>query len=113
VDETRRYFLSRRIERASRVRKAVLKAKRPICECCGLDPARDYRFFGAKEALPLDVHHAAPLNHLAEGETRRYRIPEDFLVLCATCHRMIHNQNDPSNLTELKARLRFALMHEV
>ena len=85
IDETRRYILSRRIERSPKVRKDVLKAKPPICECCGLDPKRDYGFNGPAHETPLDVHHAAPLHGLAEGETRRYRVPEDFMVLCPTC----------------------------
>ncbi|RQP05128.1 MAG: DUF3578 domain-containing protein [Paracoccus sp. BP8] len=109
IEETRKYVLSRRIERSPKVRKGVLKAKPPICECCGLNPKNDFGFQGAVEEYPLDVHHAAPLFGLAEGETRRYRIPQDFLVLCPTCHRMMHKQKDVSDLKALKAKLRFKI----
>ncbi|WP_299691285.1 DUF3578 domain-containing protein [uncultured Tateyamaria sp.] len=113
IEETRRYILSRRIERSQKVRKDVLNAKPPVCECCGLDPKRDYGFTGRVYDTPLDIHHARPLHGLAEGETRRYRMPEDFMVLCPTCHRMIHKTNDPSNLSTLKQTLRFKIAREV
>lgn len=113
IEETRRYILSRRIERSPKVRKDVLKAKPPICECCGLDPKRDYGFAGPVHEAPLDVHHAAPLHGLAEGETRRYQIPDDFMVLCPTCHRMIHKIGAPSDLARLKKMLRFKIARDV
>lgn len=109
IEETRRYILSKRIERSPKVRKEVLKAKPPICECCGIEPKRDYGFVGPAHATPLDVHHAAPLHGLAEGETRRYTIPDDFLVLCPTCHRMIHKLDTPHDLDALRKRLRFKI----
>jgi 5-methylcytosine-specific restriction protein A len=112
IEETRRYVLSRRIERSSKVRREVLARRNPVCEACGLDPVRDYGFRGANIKSPLDVHHCAPLRELAEGETRRYRIPQDFLVLCPNCHRMIHKQDDPSNLKTLKSKIRFIYMRD-
>lgn len=113
IEETRRYVLSRRIERSPKVRKSVLAVRNPVCECCGLDPFRDYGYKGPPEQTPLDVHHAAPLHGLAEGENRRYKVPDDFLVLCPTCHRMIHKQEDVSDLKLLKSKLRFKLMREM
>lgn len=113
IEETRRYILSRRIERSPKVRKAVLNSRPPVCECCGLDPKRDYGFAGPLNETPLDVHHAVPLMGLSEGETRRYRIPDDFMVLCPTCHRMIHKTGAPSDLKKLKSMLRFKIAHEI
>lgn len=112
IEETRRLVLSRRIERSPRVRRAVLAAKKSICEACGLDPVQDYRFDGMPKDMPLDVHHATPLFQLAEGESKRYRVPDDFLVLCPTCHRMIHKQVDPSDIGLLRKRIRFKHMRE-
>ncbi len=114
IEETRKYILSRRIERSPKVRKAVLSAKSAlVCEGCGLDPRTDYGYSGSKENTPLDVHHAAPLSGLGEGQTKRYKIPDDFMLLCPTCHRVIHMQTDPSDLKKLKASLRFRRAHEV
>lgn len=109
IEETRRHVLSRRIERSAKVRREVLKQKPHKCESCELDPRLDYGFSGPKDSVPLDVHHAAPLRGMAEGETRRYRIPEDFMVLCPSCHRMIHKLEDPSDLQLLRRRLRFKI----
>jgi predicted metal-binding protein len=113
IEETRRYILSRRIERSNKVRREVLAARKAVCECCGLDPVNDFGFRGPSLKTPLDVHHSAPLRHLAEGETKRYQVPNDFLVLCPTCHRMIHKQDDPSDLDALKQKMRFKLMRDV
>ncbi|WP_069299437.1 MrcB family domain-containing protein [Neptunicoccus sediminis] len=113
IEETRRYVLSRRIERSARVRKQVLSVRPAICESCGLDPKRDYGFNGPVHKTPLDVHHAAPLSGLSEGETRRYSIQNDFLVLCPTRHRMIHKTENPSDLQGLKDKVRFKIARDV
>lgn len=107
IDETRRYILSRRIERSPRVRRDVLRSKPLICECCGLDPVRDYGCAGGLVETPLDVHHSKPLYGMSIGETRRYVVPDDFLILCPTCHRMIHKQDDPADIGRLRSNLRF------
>ena len=109
IEETRRYILSRRIERTPDVRKKVLAIKPPVCEGCGLDPRIHYSFNGKTINTPLDVHHCRPIRNLSEGETSRYTIPDDFLVLCPTCHRMIHKQDDKANLEELRRTIRFDL----
>lgn len=107
IVEARRYILSKRIERAPNVRPRILEKRKPVCEACGLHPSLHLGFTGNLKNLPLDVHHVTPLQHLAEGESRRYRIPEDFLVLCPTCHRMIHQQLDVGDLEQLKSRIMF------
>ena len=38
IEESRKYALSKRIERTSNVRPLVLKAVGAICQGCGLDP---------------------------------------------------------------------------
>jgi len=107
IEETRRYVLSRRIERAPNVREPVLAKKKSVCEGCGLDPAIHLSYRGPAINVPLDIHHAKPISGMAEGESRRYRIPDDFMVLCPTCHRLIHKQDDPSNLDKLKSQIAF------
>jgi hypothetical protein len=110
VEETRRYVLSRRIERAPNVRPEVLKRRRPVCEACGLDPAVHYGYDGPIKNTPLDVHHSKAISGMAEGESRRYRIPDDFLILCPTCHRLIHKQADAGDIDLLKTKIRFRLV---
>ncbi|MFA3916120.1 MrcB family domain-containing protein [Ruegeria hyattellae] len=107
ITETRKYYLSRRIERTPNVRKMVLQTKGTVCEACGLDPQTHFGFEGPLKNTPLDVHHAKPISGLAEGESRRYKVPDDFIVLCPTCHRMIHKQMDASDLDQLRSSVRF------
>ncbi|AKS46743.1 protein of unknown function [Octadecabacter temperatus] len=107
IEETRRYVLSRRIERAKNVREKVLNLRGAKCEGCQLDPRIHYGFNGPLKNTPLDVHHAKPIRELSEGETRRYKLPSDFLVLCPTCHRVVHKQEDPSDLMQLRQSIRF------
>lgn len=107
IKETRRYVLSQRIERTPGVRKKVLQNRQCKCEACNLDPVLHYGYKGPNHKTPLDVHHSKPIFELAEGEERRYKVPDDFLVLCPTCHRMIHKQDDPSDLETLKKKIKF------
>ena len=107
IEETRRYVLSRRIERAANVRRPVLERRGIVCEGCDLDPVAHLGFSGPLVNAPVDVHHATPIRELAEGETRRYKVPDDFRVLCPTCHRVIHKQAYPSDVDELRRGIRF------
>lgn len=107
IHETRNYVLSKRIERAKNVRLRVLERRGIECEGCGLAPIEHYRYEGPIKNVPLDVHHAKPIRELSEGETRRYRIPDDFLVLCPTCHRVIHKQKDVGDIEQLKSKISF------
>ncbi|WP_323764668.1 MrcB family domain-containing protein [Marinovum sp.] len=111
IKETRRYLLSRRIERSPKVRKAVLERRTPVCEGCDLDPFVDYAYNGPILKVPLDVHHIAPLRSLSEGESRRYKVPDDFLVLCPTCHRVIHSEGHGGDLQSLKNAIKFTRKH--
>jgi len=113
LEECRNYTLSLRIERSKKVRRSVLSCVEPICQACGLNPFIDYGYSGSVEKVPLDVHHLKPLFELAEGVTTRYRVPDDFAVLCPTCHRVAHQMEDPGNIGELKRHIRFAHMREV
>lgn len=104
INETRNKVTSVRYERNPTIRKKVLKSKGAVCEACGLNPEKQYGYKGPKENTPLDVHHK---HKFSEIEKTRKSAIEDFLVLCPTCHRMIHKQNDISNLEELKQKINF------
>lgn len=113
IEECRKYVLSKRIERSPKVRREVLSNRPLICDACGLDPVCDYSYSGPPINTPLDVHHKTPLRGLEEGEKKRYRVPDDFSVLCPTCHRLIHKQTNPSDVEALKRSVRFRHMREI
>lgn len=109
IEEARRYTASARVERNPRVRKEVLKHKQPVCEACGLDPSAHYGLASRlpPERMPVDIHHLMPLSSLQEGERVKYRVPDDFAVLCPTCHRVVHLLDDPTDLEALRKCLKF------
>jgi hypothetical protein len=115
IEEARRYNASRRVERNRRVRKAVLDHRKPVCEACGLDPGHHYNLNGSIPAakMPVEVHHLAPLSSLVEGERVKYSIPEDFAVLCPTCHRVVHLLDDPTDIAGLRERVSFGRIAEI
>ncbi|MDR0967506.1 MAG: hypothetical protein LBL75_01590 [Rickettsiales bacterium] len=69
-----------------------------ICMGCELNPAESY---GDKMATIIEAHHKTPYSELEDGESREVK-PDDFLMLCPTCHRMIHKLDKPDDLDGLK-----------
>lgn len=114
IEEARRYQVSRRIERNSKVRKDVLSIKEAICEGCGLNPKTHLNMIELKNnSVPLDVHHLTPISEISEGDKLTYRIPDDFALLCPTCHRLIHLLEDASDIDALRGIVRFKHMTEL
>lgn len=115
IEEARRYGVVRRLERNRKVRGLVLKHRKPICEACGLDPAAHYGFGStvAPERMPVDVHHLAPISTIEEGKRVAYVVPDDFAVLCPTCHRVAHMLADPGDVGQLRKHIRFLHLTEL
>ena len=73
-----------------------------VCKLCALDFSRRYRM-GAGEHC-LEAHHKLPLSlRLAASRTNL----EDFLVICPSCHRVIHKVRafDEDSLSRLLRRV--------
>lgn len=115
LEEARRHEVVRRLERNRKVRREVLKLRKPVCEACGLDPAVHYGLSGTVqlERMPVDVHHLAPLSTIEEGKKVAYVVPDDFAVLCPTCHRVAHMLAGPGDIEELRKHVRFRHMTEL
>ena len=106
-EEKRRLRSSWRLERKPGVRADVPRERSSVCEGCGLDPAARYRLpDGIQPARLLDVHHRFPLAAIEDGGSRVYEIPDDFAVLCGSCHALAHLQDDPSDIPRLRERVR-------
>ena len=54
----------------------------------------------------IEAHHLTPLSNLPEGKALKFNPKEDFRVLCANCHRMVHRKNPPYTIEELKAEFK-------
>lgn len=101
IEEQKKHTLHYRIERKTSFTKKIKKAKGYTCEACGFNFEKTYGDIG-KEFI--EAHHLTPLSELKEGEIRSYSI-DDFAVLCANCHRMIHRKDAPKSVQELKKLL--------
>lgn len=102
-----RYVRHRQIERRThRLRSRMISRSRAEnegrvpCEACETDMLGRYNL----DAPIIDCHHLFPLSEL-DGEERETTL-EDLALLCPSCHRAIHRQDDCSNLDELRRRLR-------
>jgi len=69
------------------------------CEVCGFSFGRAY---GRAASDYCEVHHLLPLSDV-EDRTRT-RI-DDLAILCANCHRVVHLQNPPYTLNQVKSML--------
>ena len=89
VEGGRKLVLHLRVERDPRIAREALRRhvrdSGPVCKLCVLDFSRRYQM-GAGEHC-LEAHHKLPLSlRLAASQTNL----EDFLVVCPSCHRVIH-----------------------
>jgi 5-methylcytosine-specific restriction endonuclease McrA len=88
-------------ERDPKVRRAALKAHDFTCVVCGLKPADIY---GAFAKRCLDVHHLKPLGSGGKRSATRLR---DVILVCPTCHRVLHMSGEPTAWKQLRRDCRF------
>ncbi|MAF68674.1 MAG: hypothetical protein CMH25_04945 [Micavibrio sp.] len=69
------------------------------CTACNLKFTDIYGELGENF---IEAHHLVPYSQLKEGQEREINIEQDFVVLCANCHRMIHRMDDVSDLEGLR-----------
>jgi len=91
--EWRQRRLSERLERRGNNRRFI-EDKGYECEACGwwIDE-EERKVWGSS----FELHHLTPVHELQENERREVR-PEDFAVLCASCHRAIHRTDFVSDV---------------
>ena len=89
IEGGRKLVVHLRVERDPSIAKeAVRRHVRdagPVCKLCVLDFSRRYQM-GAGEHC-LEAHHKLPLSLRLEASRTNL---EDFLVVCPSCHRVIH-----------------------
>lgn len=78
--------------------KAIKEYLGYTCMACGLDPIKEY---GEDKKGIMEAHHKNPYSEMDEGEIREVK-PDDFLILCPNCHKLIHKLDSPNDLEELK-----------
>ncbi|SMC95414.1 HNH endonuclease [Desulfocicer vacuolatum DSM 3385] len=88
--------------RQAKARHAQLNDGALPCEVCEFDFVERYGKLGASY---IEAHHTRPLSDLEEGELRNTKI-EDFALVCANCHRMLHRKRPWATIEQLKKLVR-------
>lgn len=100
LEEVRRLRLHYRVERNQRLARLAKQAHGYTCEVCGFDFERAYGELGRQY---IEAHHLTPLHLLPPDSPIRLSPSDDFAVVCANCHRMIHHPGAPTSFAEFKA----------
>jgi 5-methylcytosine-specific restriction protein A len=84
-----------------RNRGAVAEAKRLQgyrCQVCDVDFEQ---LHGEDGRRCIDAHHLVPFAELGDGP-RRLNPLDDFAIVCANCHRLLHSRTPPRSLIDLR-----------
>lgn len=101
VDEgRRRLFIHLQRER----NRTIVRNKKKLaasldCEICGFSFVRVY---GNAAGDYCEVHHLLPLSDAEDVAQTRL---EDLAIVCANCHRVIHLQNPPYTVAQVRSML--------
>jgi len=89
--------LVNKYERDPRNRAAAISAHGYACLACGFDFKKTYGELGVDFII---VHHIVPVSQL--GPDYVIDPTKDLVSLCANCHAMIHREEPPLSLNQLK-----------
>lgn len=93
------YRLHRKIERNPNNSKKVKQLQGTVCQGCSFDFGK---FYGPVAEGYIEAHHLTPIATLPKGERVKLDLKADFAVLCANCHRVMHQKGGPKTLNELR-----------
>lgn len=99
VEDATRFRMHKRIERNESLVKKVKKAHGCQCAVCGLNFEKRYGSIGQGY---IEAHHLIPLASIKGTKVAMDPI-NDFAVLCANCHRMIHRSGCVDDIEKFKA----------
>lgn len=87
-------------ERSESARNACIDHHRSVCQVCCLNFEEKYGEIGRGY---IHIHHIVPIASVG----RQYQIDpiNDLVPVCPNCHAMLHRQNPPLSVEELRAKL--------
>jgi predicted HNH restriction endonuclease len=97
--EGTRYVAHLKRERNRRLAEEAKRIHSHVCQVCGFDFER---FYGSAGAGYIEAHHKVPFHTLPEDAEVMLSPKDDFAVVCANCHRMLHREPYPT-VAELRA----------
>lgn len=101
LEEIRRYRYHRRIERNSRLASEAKRIHGYRCQVCRFDFEERYGELGHEY---IEAHHLTPLADLPIGRALRLSPRDDFAVVCANCHGMIHRKGAPESFRSFREK---------
>ena len=74
-----------------------------MCDACEFEFAMAYPDFGKGY---IQIHHLKPVSFLTGEKLNIDQAILNVRPLCANCHQMVHTDNPPIRIDQLKARIR-------
>lgn len=87
-------------ERNSKARHDCIRYRKAICAVCNFDFEKTYGKIGKGF---IHVHHIVPVSHI--GKSYKVDPINDLAPVCPNCHSMLHRQEPPFSIDELKKLL--------
>lgn len=103
ITEKRQYRVHRSLDRSGDASRKVKAIQGYTCKGCEFEFEAVYGEIGKNY---IEAHHLIPVSSLKEGEEVPMDPKDDFAVLCANCHRMVHRTNPPMPIDDLRALIR-------
>lgn len=97
LEEARTYRYHRKFDRNARLAREAKRIHGYVCQVCGFNFEESYGNLGSEY---IEAHHLVPLAELPEGQVVPLSPHDDFTVVCANCHRMIHRRGSPATFEE-------------
>lgn len=98
-EDATKFRIHKRIERNSNLSKEVKKRQGYVCQVCSTNFEKTYGEIGKEY---IEAHHLKPISSL-KGTKVALDPVQDFAVLCANCHRMIHRSGCLDDIEKFKA----------
>ena len=92
--------LVNKYERSVKNRRICIDHFGSICQVCGFDFALNYGEIGEGFII---VHHIIPVSKI--GPNYKVDPISDLVPLCANCHAIIHRQDPPLSISDLKSKI--------
>jgi 5-methylcytosine-specific restriction enzyme A len=87
-------------ERNTKARQLCVKHWKAICAVCSFDFEKTYGEIGRGF---IHVHHVTPISTI--GKSYQIDPVNDLIPVCPNCHAMIHTQEPPLKIDDLKSKL--------
>lgn len=98
-EDATKFRLHKRIERNKKLVKEVKKIQGYVCKVCSINFENKYGVIGKGY---IEAHHLRPISTI-KGSKIALDPAQDFAVLCANCHRMIHLTACVNDIEKFKA----------